>query len=244
MSTRDELDQLLMNLRLAKMRQQLTAELERAARTGCPVEETLARLLREQWHHQQERSAANRMAAAKIPEKWELDTFPYDRQPGVNPAQIRQLASLDFVASGTNVVLIGETGVGKTGLGTGLLLTALRNGYRGRFIKAQDLFDEMYASLADRTTRRLLDSLARLDVLQIDELGYLTIRPEQSNIFFKLMDLRHQQRRATVITTNLRYDDWAALLGNPRLTMALLDRLRQRCVTLSIEGPSLRKSAA
>jgi len=240
MTTRDELDQLLVNLRLRRMREILARELERAAATGCAVEETLGRLLREQWHYQQERSAQNRLAMAKLPEKWELDTFPYDRQPGVNPSQIRQLASLDFVASGTNIVLMGDTGVGKTGLASGLLLTALRNGYSGRFIKAQDLFDEMYASLADRSTRRLLDSLARLPVLQIDELGYLTIRPEQSNIFFKLMDLRHLQRRATIITTNLHYDDWAGLLGNPRLTLALLDRLRQRCVTLKIDGPSLR----
>ena len=86
---------------------------------------------------------------------------------------------------------MGKTGVGKTGLSCGLLLKALENGYRCQFIRAQDLFDEMYASLADRSTRQLLKRLARLDVPLIDEFGYLTLKPEQSNIFFKLMDERY-----------------------------------------------------
>ena len=108
--------------------------------------------------------------------------------------------------------LIGPTGVGKTGLACGLLLKALQNGYRCQFIRAQDLFDEMYASLADRSTRQLLNRLARLDVLLIDELGYVNLKPEQSNIFFKLMEERYHQR-STIITTNLAYDEWAELSG-------------------------------
>jgi DNA replication protein DnaC len=82
-------------------------------------------------------------------------------------------------------VLVGKTGVGKAGLASGLLLKALENGYRCQFIRAQDLFDEMYASLADRSSRKLLNRLARLDCLLIDELGYLNLKPEQCNIFFK-----------------------------------------------------------
>ena len=78
----------------------------------------------------------------------------------------------------------------------------MENGYRCQFIKAQDLFDEMYASLADRSTRQLLKRLSRLDVLLVDELGYLNLKPEQSNIFFKLMEERYRQH-STLITTNL-----------------------------------------
>ena len=96
----------------------------------------------------------------------------------------------------------GKPAVGKTGLACGLLLKALENGYRCQFIQAQDLFDEMYASLADRSTRQLLNRLARLDVLLIDEFGYLNLKPEQSNIFFKLMEERYRQH-STIITTNL-----------------------------------------
>ncbi|MBM4372578.1 MAG: ATP-binding protein, partial [Deltaproteobacteria bacterium] len=84
-------------------------------------------------------------------------------------------------------------------------------------------------SLADHATRRLLDRLIRYDILLVDELGYLNLRPEQTNIFFKLMEDRHSACRATIITTNLDYDDWGRFLGNPLLTGALLSRLRHRC---------------
>ena len=88
----------------------------------------------------------------------------FAKQPGVNRKQIRAFAELDFVAKRENLVFIGPTGVGKTGLACGILLKALQNGLRCQFIRAQDLFDEMYASLADRSTRRLVNRLARLDV--------------------------------------------------------------------------------
>jgi DNA replication protein DnaC len=129
--------------------------------------------------------------------------------------------------------------VGKTGLASGLLLKAIENGYRCQFIRAQDLFDEMYASLADRSSRQLLNRLARLDVLLIDELGYVNLKPEQSNIFFKLMEERYH-RHSTVITSNLDYDEWRNFLGNQAMVDALLSRLRHYCHTVRIDGPSLR----
>ena len=115
---------------------------------------------------------------------------------------------------------------------------ALENGYRCQFIKAQDLFDEMYASLADRSTRQLLKRLARLDVLLIDEFGYLNLKPEQSNIFFKLIEERYR-RHPCIITTNLGYDEWPNFLGNRPMVEALLSRLRHYCHTVRIDGPSL-----
>ncbi len=235
----DDLDQLLAGLRLRRMREVLARELERATQDQPSYEEFLARLLREELGFQRERSLAYRVGQARMPELWSLDTFPFDRQPGVKQATIRQLASLDFVSSGQNVVFIGDTGTGKTGLATGLLHRALVNGYRGRFVRAQDLFDDMYASLADRSTRRLLDQLKSYDVLLIDEFGYLNLRPEQSNIFFKLMEERYG-KKPTIITTNLDYDDWYGFLGQKPMVMALLDRLRHKCVTVRISGPSLR----
>jgi hypothetical protein len=157
----------------------------------------------------------------------------------VNRKQIRGFAELEFIAKAENIVLVGETGRGKTGLACGLLLKALENGYRCQFVKAQDLFDEMYASLADRSSRRLLKRLARLDVLLIDELGYLNLKPEQSNIFFKLMEERYRQH-STIITTNLVYDEWPNFLGSRPMVEALLSRLRHYCHTVTIDGPSLR----
>ena len=127
-----------------------------------------------------------------------------------------------------NLVFVGKTSVGKTGLACGLLLKALQNGHRCQFVRTQDLFDEMYASLADRSTRQLLNRLSRLDVLLIDEFGYLNLKPEQSNTFFKLMEERYH-RHSTIITTNLIYDEWHNFLGNKSMVDALLSRVRHYC---------------
>lgn len=238
----DEIEQLLQSLRLRKIAKMLDEELALAGKEGLSHQELLVRLLRAQWHHQQEGVLAYRIKQASMPERWTIESFPWKRQPGVTQRQIRGFAELDFVPRAENIVFIGPTGVGKTGLATGLLLKALQNGHRGLFIRAQDLFDEMYASLADRSSRKLLNRLARVDVLVIDEMGYLNLRPEQTNIFFKLMEERYR-RRPTIITTNLDYTEWANFLGNKSLVEALLSRLRHQCHTVRIEGPSLRDPA-
>lgn len=236
----EELDQLLKNLHLKKIHEILDTELQRAQNEQVPYQEFLLRLVRPQWYAKQEQALEWRIKNAQLPERWTLETFPFKKQPGVNPREIKGFAELDFIPRAENIVFIGPTGVGKTGLASALLLKSLQNGYRGRFIRAQDLFDEMYASLADRSTRKLLNAMARLDVLVVDEMGYLNLRPEQTNIFFKLMEERYN-RRATIITTNLEYDEWHQFLGNPAMVEALLSRLRHRCHTVRIDGPSLRE---
>ena len=236
----DELDHLLTVLRLKKIREIIDRELVRMQEHPTSPAEFLAKLLRAEHEDRRQRATEGRVKRAKIPEIWSLETFPWDRQPGINRHQIRQLAELEFIPTGTNLVFIGNAGTGKTGIASGILLRALHNGYRGFFVRAQDLFDEMYASLADRSSRRLLNRLINYDILLIDELGYLNLRPEQTNIFFKLMEERYVTRRATVITTNLEYTEWARFLNNRPLTEALLSRIRHRCITINIEGPSLR----
>lgn len=236
----EELEQLLKNLRM-KRALEVYAEQHRAAeKDDISYAEFLTGLLRAEWHHRQEKAIKARIGRAHLPELWTLETFPYAKQPGVNRRQIRTFAELDFVPKAENIVFIGKTGVGKTGLASGLLLKALENGYRGQFIRAQDLFDEMYASLADRSSRKLLNRLVKLDILVVDELGYLNLRPEQCNIFFKLMEERYRHR-PTIITTNLSYDEWPNFLGKPQMVEALLGRMRHFCHTVNIEGPSLRE---
>jgi DNA replication protein DnaC len=236
----DDLEQLLRNLRLDRIAEILDEEIKRAHKEQCGYEQWLARLLRAQWHRNQEKALAYRIRRARLPEDWTLESFPFKRQPGVSVKQIRSFAELDFIPKAENIVLIGPTGVGKSGLAIGLLLKALQNGYRGLFIRAQDLFDEMYASLADRSSRKLLQHLARIDCIVVDEMGYLNLRPEQANIFFKLMEERYR-RRSTIITTNLEYPEWHNFLGNKALVEALLSRLRHHCHTVRIKGPSLRE---
>ena len=158
----DDLEQLLTNLHLRWMAETVDRELVQASKEQPAYEVFLARLLRAQHHHRQERALAYRISKAHLPETWTLESFPFKLQPGVDKRQIRGFAELDFIAKGENIVFIGPTGVGKTGLATGLLLKALQNGYRGLFVRAQDLFDEMYSSLADRSSRKLVDRLARI----------------------------------------------------------------------------------
>jgi len=235
----EELEQLLRNLHLRRILEIYDENLKAAEKEDSTYTDFALGLLRPQWHARQEQSLEWRIKRAGLPEQWTLDSFPFAKQPGVNRRQIRAFAELDFIAKAENIVFIGETGVGKTGLASSLLLKALQNGYRGQFIRAQDLFDEMYASLADRSSRRLVNRLARLDVLLIDELGYVNCRPEQANIFFKLMEERYH-RKATVITTNLGYSEWHNVLGNKPMVDALLSRLRHYCHTVTIDGPTLR----
>src|SRR5277367_3351669 len=235
----EELDQLLRSLRLKRILEIYDDHLKTSEKNDVTYTDFLLGLLRPQWHAHQEQSLEWRIKRAGLPEPWSLDTFPYAKQPGVNRKQIRAFAELDFVAKHENLVFIGPTGVGKTGLASAILLKALHNGYRGLFVKAQDLFDEMYASLADRSSRKLLDRLMTVDVLLIDEMGYLNLRPEQTNLFFKLMEERYS-RRSTIITTNIDYDDWYGFLGRKEMVGALLSRLRHHCHTLRVDGPSLR----
>jgi DNA replication protein DnaC len=236
----DEIAQLLKVLHLGGIADILDDELCAADKNSISYQDLLARLLRAQWHRQQESALAWRIKRACMPEKWSLESFPFKLQPGVSQRQIRTFAELDFVAKAENIVFIGPTGVGKTGLSCGLLLKALQNGHSALFMRAQDLFDEMYASLADRSSRKLINRLARVDLLCIDEMGYLNLRPEQTNIFFKLMEERYR-RHATIVTTNLNYDEWHNFLGNKALVDALLSRLRHQCHTVRIDGPSLRE---
>src|SRR6266852_8354320 len=239
MKMNEELEQLLKNLKLRRILEIYDDHLRSAEKEDVSYTEFLVRIMRAQWHSRQETALEWRIHRAKLPERWSLETFPYARQPSVNRKQIRAFAELDFVAKKENIVFIGPTGVGKSGLASGILLKAIENGYRCQFIRAQDLFEEMYASLADRSTRQLLKRLARLDILLVDEFGYLNLKPEQSNIFFKLMEERYH-RHATIITTNLDYEEWHNFLGNKVMVEALLSRLRHYCHTVRIQGPSLR----
>lgn len=236
---KEKLRPLLAKLKLRGIEQVLDAEIERAQREGSPIPEVIYRLLAEEDRYREERSLDQRLKKAKIPWDWTLQTFPFESKPDLNRSQIQTLAGLSFVERAQNVVFIGDPGTGKTGLAIGLLRQAILSGYRCRFFNAQELLDQLYASLADRSTQRLIKTLSRYAVLLIDELGYLTLKPEQVNAFFRLMDERYG-RTSTIITTNLVYADWYALFQRKPLVDALLNRLQHHCVTIHMGGPSLR----
>jgi len=230
---------LLERLRLRGMSVCLEDVLSDAEKKGTAISDVLLELLEAEYRDQQERCLGSRIKRAKLPWGWTIDTFPFKEQPGINKTQIMGLAKLTFIERNENIIFIGKPGTGKSGITMGLLRLALLNGYRGKFYNAQDLLNELYSSLADRTTSRLLKSLCNYDLLVIDELGYLTLTPEQINIFFKLIDMRYQ-KKSTIITTNLDFEAWYDVFKQKELVDAMLDRFQHHCTTIRIDGPSLR----
>ena len=237
---KNEIAELLEELKCKGMAAVLPELLSKAEKNGWSHHELLLPLFQEELLHRKERSTRNRLTRAKIPWAWTLNSFPFDRQPAVDQTRIRTLAGLDFMERGENIVFTGPTGTGKSGLASGILRQAIISGARGRFYNVQDLLDELYASLADHSTPKLLRKLCRYDVLLLDELSYLTLTSEQMNSFFKLMKERYEARRSTIITTNLTFENWYEILKPKDMVDALLDRLRHRCCIIHIDGESLR----
>src|SRR6201988_1710728 len=163
----EELEQLLKNLKLRRILEIYEEQLRAAEKEDFSYAEFLTCLLRAQGPYRQEKALEYRIRRANLPERWSLETFPFDRQPGVSRKQIRTFAELDFLAKAENIVFIGPTAVGKTGLASGRVLKALETGSPCQFIRAQVLIDEMYASLADPSAHRLVKRLARLGIIYI-----------------------------------------------------------------------------
>ena len=235
------IDELLEELKFKGMAEVMDQQIK-LGENGTAVQQIIINLLQEELRFRQERSLVNRIRNAKMPWDWTLNSFPFEEQPGVNKNQIMTLAGLDFLQRGENIIFHGKTGVGKSGLAVGILRQALISGARGRFYDTQHLLDDLYASLADRTTTKLLNTLCRYDILLLDELGYLTLNKEQMNAFFKLMKERYEAGKSTIITTNLEPDEWYQLLQPKDMVDALLDRLHHRCTVIKVKGKSLRES--
>lgn len=237
----DDIHTCLEALKLRKMREIAEAELKAAQAKKSSYSAFLLGLLRQEHDDKRRRAIESRIRQASLPERWTLETYPFNIQTCVSKKQHQELAELDFLGRGENIVWMGGTGVGKTGLASSILLKALYAGRSGKLIKAQDLFDEFSASVADRTTQALLKRLAHLDVLLIDELGYVTPQPGQINHFFRLVESRYD-KRPTLITTNLGYREWPKFLGNGPMAGALLRRLLHKCHTITFpKGVNLSK---
>ena len=182
----------------------------------------------------QERQRQARIRRAGIPEVRVMETFPFDRQPNLKKRFVLDLYdSLEFMTKPQDLIFIGPTGCGKSGLATSYLIHALNHGHRGYWIDFKDLLDRLWRAIGDGTSKRVVKRFASLDALVIDELGYAPIRKEQAGLFFDLMKRRHR-KKTTMITTQLGYDDWADFLQNKHLTAALLDRMTEDCTVFNM----------
>jgi DNA replication protein DnaC len=198
-----------------------------ASRGRFSHERLLKHVLQAEFRTRSENTRLLRRKRAHIPELLEIETFPFTRQPKLDRKRIMSLYDrFDYMTKQQNIVWLGPTGCGKSGLATGFLLQALDRGCRGYFVRFAELVAELYASLADRSDAKVLRKYASYDCLVIDEVGYVEVEPAQVGQFFTLMQRRHKTK-TTLITSNLGFSDWGSFLKNNHLTSALVDRLTE-----------------
>jgi DNA replication protein DnaC len=220
-----DLIEMLKQLRLWRLLSNWDDILSTARKGRFSHERLLRQILEEECRIKGENSRLLRRKRAHIPQPLELETFPFARQPKLDRKRIMSLYdSFDYMTKQRNLIWLGPTGCGKTGLATGFLLRALDRGYRGRFVPFAELVAELYASLADHSEAQVLQRYLTYDCLLIDEVGYVEVEPAQVGLFFTLMQKRHQTK-TTLLTSNLGFSEWGSFLKNAQLTSALIDRL-------------------
>ena len=192
-------------------------------------------IITEEYKIKKENSRKMRLARAKIPEKFVMETFPFDRQQNLNRKKILNIYdTFDYMTKKQNVVWIGATGTGKTGLATAFLMQSINEGYTGRFILFPELIEMLYQSVADHSEANVINKFASYDCMLIDEIGYVEVEPVQVGLFFTLMHKRHK-KKTTLITSNLGFQQWNSFLKNDHLAAALIDRLTENSHVINMK---------
>lgn len=237
----EDLIEMLTYLRLGRLRTAWNEILTTARDGKYSLERFVRYLLEEECRARRENSRLQRRQRANVPEMLEIDTYPFVRQPKLDRQKIMSYYdSFDYMTKQRNMVWLGPTGCGKTGLATAFLLNAIDRGYRGYFVTFPQLLQELFQALADRSEQQVLKRYLSYDCLVIDEVGYVEVEPVQVGQFFTLMHQRHK-KSTTFITTNLGFSEWGTFLHNAHLTSALIDRLTENCYTVNMkECVSLR----
>ena len=217
----------LRHLRLNRLAARWEEELKEAARLRLSHAAFLTHLIEEEYRSKCDNARQQRLKRAGIPELWTIETFPFARQPKLNQKRIMALYdTLDFIPQCQNIIWLGGTGCGKTGLATSFLVQAIHRGATGRHVLFAALIGELYRAVADHSEEAVLNKYLKADVLHIDEIGYAEVEPVQVGLFFTLMQRRHK-KKPTLITSNLGFSEWGSFLKNDHLTAALIDRLTE-----------------
>lgn len=189
------------------------------------------------------RAAERRLKSARFPSLKTLESFDFTSQPSLNKMLVNQLMRGEYIEHRESIILIGQPGTGKTHLATAFGIKACQQGKKVRFFRVSDLITQLLEAREDRQLLRLKKSLSVLDVLILDEFGYVPASKAGSELFFDVISQAYE-RTSVIVTTNLPFEQWTEVLGNARLTGAVLDRLTHRCHILEAKDESYRLRAA
>lgn len=185
------------------------------------------------------RAADRRLKAAQFPSHKLLDSFDFKAQPSLNKLLVTDLQRGEHIDKRENILLVGNSGTGKTHIATALGIAACSQGKRVRFYRVTELITELLEAREERTLLRLKKQISKLDLLILDELGYVPATKAGAELLFDVIAMTYE-RVSVIVTTNLPFENWTEVLGSERLTGAALDRLTHRCHILETRGDSFR----
>jgi DNA replication protein DnaC len=189
---------------------------------------------------ERERKAAERrLKAARFPAHKLLDEFDFQDRPSVNKPLLLQLIQGDYLDQRENILVVGPSGTGKTHLAISLAIAACGQGKKVRFFRATELITLLLEAKEERQLLRIRGQLGKLDLLVLDELGYVPASKAGAELLFDVIATAYE-RNSMIVTTNLPFENWTEVLGSERLTGAALDRLTHRCHIIETKGESYR----
>ena len=233
------LDHRLKALRLPTVLREYGKLARQSAAEGLDHVQFLARLIELEMIDRERRMIERRIKAAKFPAVKSLDSFNFKAIPALNKMQVLELARCEWVERRENVIALGPSGTGKTHIALGLGLSACQKGLSVGFVTAAALVHELMEARDERRLLRLQKQMVSHKLLIIDELGFVPLSKTGAELLFELISQRYE-RGATLITSNLPFDEWTETFGSERLTGALLDRLTHHVNILEMNGESYR----
>ncbi len=230
----EEFEIMLKYLRFPGLLANWNQYLKMAAKSNFSHASLLEHIIRQEYSIKKENSRVMRIARAKIPQKYVIETYPFLKQKKLNKKKVLALYdSFEYMEKQNNLIFIGPPGVGKTGLATSFLTQAINKGYNGRFIVFPKLVSELYSAIADHSEEQIIKKFTNYDILLVDELGFVEMEPAQVGMFFTLMSERYK-KKTTLITSNLGFSQWGTFLKNDQLTAALLSRLTETSYVINM----------